>query len=95
MITHGRAPTASAGRYVQQLVKHWGHKFATSFADGRGEVPFSAETHAVFEAKDDGIAITLVTADLESAERMQQVIADHLNRFAFREGGLAFEWSAA
>jgi hypothetical protein len=37
----------------------------------------------------------LVTVDLERAERMQQVIADHLDRFAFREGGLAFEWSAA
>jgi len=95
MITHGRARTASADRYVQQLVKHWGHKFATSYANGRGEVPFRAETHATFDAREDGIAITLVTADGESAEQMKNVIARHLDRFAFREGALAFDWSEA
>ncbi|MCP1469178.1 hypothetical protein J3E64_000849 [Sphingobium sp. OAS761] len=95
MITHGRAHTASADRYIRQLVKHWGHKFATSYADGRGTVPFSAETQATFDAKDGGIAITLVTADTASAEQMKEVIASHLNRFAFREGELAFEWSGA
>ena len=95
MITHGRAPTASADRYIQQLVKHWGHKFATSYADGRGKVPFSAEIRATFDAREDGIAITLVTADAESAKQMKDVIARHLDRFAFREGALAFEWSEA
>jgi len=95
MITHGRAPTASADRYIQQMVKHWGHKFATRYADGRGTVPFDAETQATFDAKHGGVAITLVTADAASAERMKEVIASHLNRFAFREGELAFEWSAA
>jgi hypothetical protein len=95
MITHGRAPTASADRYIQQLVKHWGHKFATRYADGRGTVPFNDDTHATFDARDGGIAITLVTADAASAEQMKEVIASHLNRFAFREGELAFEWSGA
>ena len=95
MITHGRASTALADRYIRQLVKHWGHKFATSYADGLGKVPFSAETQATFDASDGGIAITLVTADVESAERMKEVIASHLNRFAFREGELAFEWCEA
>lgn len=95
MITHGRASAASPDRYIQQLVKHWGHKFATSYADGRGTVPFNTETQATFDAKDGGIVITLVTADAASAERMKEVIASHLNRFAFREGELAFEWSDA
>ena len=95
MITLGFAPTASADRYIQQLVKHWGHKFATSYADGRGEVPFSDDTCATFAAREKGIAISLATADAESAERMKGVIASHLDRFAFREAPLAFEWSAA
>jgi len=91
MITHGHAPTLSADRYIHQLVKHWGHQFATAYSDGRGEVPFSPETHATFDAREDGIAITLVTADQESAERMKEVIAKHLDRFAFREAPLVFE----
>lgn len=95
MITHGRPLTASADRSIQQLVKHWGHKFATSYADGRGKVPFNAEAYATFDAKEGGIAITLVTADAESAEQMKDVIARHLDRFAFREGALAFEWREA
>jgi hypothetical protein len=95
MITHGHAKTASADRYIQQLVKHWGHKFATSYVDGRGEVPFNAETRAKFDAEADRVAITLVTADAQSAENMKGVIANHLDRFAFREAPLTFEWAPA
>lgn len=93
MITKGFAPTASADRYIQQLVKHWSHKFATSYADGVGEVPFSETTRASFTAQPDGVAIRLETPDAEGAERMRGVIASHLDRFAFREAPLAYTWS--
>lgn len=93
MISEGFAPTGSADRYIQQLVKHWGHKFATTYADGVGEVPFSETSRATFTARPDGVAIRLETADAEGAERMRGVIASHLDRFAFREAPLAFAWS--
>lgn len=93
MISQGFAPTASADRYIQQLAKHWGHKFATTYAEGVGEVPFSETTRAIFTARPDGVAIRLETADAESAGRMRGVIAAHLDRFAFREAPLTFTWT--
>ena len=33
-------PTASASRYLQQLCKHWSHKFAVEFTPEHGTIPF-------------------------------------------------------
>ena len=33
-------PTASASRYLQQLCKHWSHKYAVSFTPEHGTIPF-------------------------------------------------------
>jgi len=92
VVSTGFTATASADRYIQQLVKHWSHKFATSYADGRGEIPFSEDTRASFEAREDGIAIRLSSPSDESDDRMRGVIAAHVDRFAFREAPLAFVW---
>jgi len=94
MITLGFAATASAECYVQQLNKHWSHKFATTYADGVGVVPFGAEAHAALWVQPDGVAIRLHTIDKAGAERMRQVIASHLDRFAFREAPLNFTWES-
>ena len=84
-------------RYIQQLVKHWGHKMATSYdeGDGAGAFPFSDLTSAVMTARKDGIAITLKTADRDESERMRGVLERHLDRFAFREAPLPFDWKSA
>jgi hypothetical protein len=87
MITEGFAPTAAAERYIQQVAKHWSHKFAVTYDAGAVVIPFTARA--------DGIAITLEVPGAAAAARMQEVIAVHINRFAFREGPLAFTWSAA
>ena len=95
MITEGFAPTAAAERYIQPVAKHWSHKFAVTYDAGAVVIPFGETTHARFTARADGIAITLEVPGAAAAARMQEVIAVHINRFAFREGPLAFTWSAA
>lgn len=84
-------------RYIQQLVKHWGHKMATTYdeGDGMGVFPFSEHTNAVMTAHNNGIGITLTTADREENVRMRGVIEEHLDRFAFREAPLEYEWKDA
>ncbi|MFB0610675.1 MULTISPECIES: DUF2218 domain-containing protein [Erythrobacteraceae] len=84
-------------RYIQQLVKHWGHKMATTYdeGDGMGVFPFSEHTNAVMTAHKDGIGITLTTADHEENVRMRGVIEEHIDRFAFREAPLEYEWKDA
>ena len=91
---HGFAPCEKPERYIQQLVKHWSHKMAATYdeGDGMGAFPFSEVENAVMCARPEGIAITLVTADRERNEHMRGVIERHLDRFAFREAPLSYEW---
>ena len=95
MTRNGFAATASAERYIQQLIKHWSHKMATTYADGVGLVPFSDVVNATLTARDDGIAIALVTPTAEDDQRMREVIERHLDRFAFREAPLDYRWERA
>lgn len=84
-------PTASASRYLQQLCKHWGHKFEVRFDPRHGEIalPFGRTT---LDAGEAALTVVIETADGADADRPRQVVADHLNRFAFREGELVFDW---
>lgn len=96
VIAMGFAPCAKPERYIQQLVKHWGHKYATNYdeGDGVGVFPFSEHEIAVMTAQKDGIAIHLTTADQPQNEHMRGVIERHIDRFAFREVPLAYEWKS-
>ena len=91
---NGFAACGKPERYIKQLVSHWGHKYATSYdeGDGMGAFPFSEETNAVMTARPEGIAITLTTADHAENVRMRGVIERHIDRFAFREAPLTYEW---
>ena len=90
---HGFARCEKPERYIQQVVSHWSHKMATSYTDGTGTFPFSDTESAVMTAQPGGIAITLVTADPERNVHMRGVIERHIDRFAFREAPLAYEWT--
>jgi hypothetical protein len=89
--TTARVPTASASRYLQQLCKHWSHKFEVSFDAEAGQImlPFGTTD---LRAGEDALDIIVTLNDDADPARAQQVIADHLNRFAFREGELVFDW---
>ncbi|MBB4191027.1 hypothetical protein GGE45_002353 [Rhizobium aethiopicum] len=77
--------TEHASRYLQQLCKHWSHKFSVDFDPHQGRVPFSDSVEVTFAADDAALTMTLSVADLDQQARMQGVIDDHLKRFAFRE----------
>jgi hypothetical protein len=87
-------PTASASRYLQQLCKHWSHKFEVTFDASHGHIPLPLGT-ADLDAAADSLTVTCTVPDGGDIDRMQQVVAEHLNRFAFREGELVFGWAAA
>ena len=84
-------PTANGAKYVQQLCKHWSHKFKVDLSDEKGVVTFPAAAVAL----EAGANVLLVTieGDGEAVERMKGVVATHLDRFAFREAPLKFDWS--
>ncbi|MCY1670886.1 DUF2218 domain-containing protein [Novosphingobium sp. SL115] len=84
-------PTTNASRYLQQLCKHWGHKFEVTFDphNGRVNLPFGPVD---LNATETDLNVTCRITGDGDLDRMQQVVADHLNRFAHREGELAFDW---
>jgi hypothetical protein len=91
----GLAHCEKPERYIQQLAKHWSHKMATSYdeGDGMGVFPFNDHDNAVMMARPEGIAITLTTGELDRNEHLRGVIERHLDRFAFREAPLNYEWN--
>ena len=93
VIARGRAMTASGSKYLQQLCKHWSHKFEVEFSETRGQVRFPFAV-ATMEASADALLVTVETEDVEAVERLKEIVANHLDRFAFREAPLPFEWSA-
>jgi hypothetical protein len=86
-----RVPTEHASRYLQQLCKHWGHNNPMTFTpeNGRIELPLGVCT---LDADADGLGVQ-VEAAAEALERMEHVVAVHLQRFAFKEE-LQFNWVA-
>lgn len=91
---HATAATAHASRYLQQLCKHWSHRFAVTFDPTSGRIDMGDGVVVVLAATPDQIAVDLTTPP-ERAEKMREVVENHIRRFAHREPGLAFEWTTA
>jgi len=85
-------PTTSASRYLSQLCKHWSHKFEVEFdaQSGRIALPLGV---CRLTAGPESLGLVLEAEDEAGLAKMEQVVADHLNRFAFREGELVYDWS--
>jgi len=71
LVTEAKVPTAHASRYLQQLSKHWSHKFAVNFDATQSTIPFSEDRKAELTASPDHLQITLSVADEETRDRMQ------------------------
>jgi hypothetical protein len=93
--SHATIPTASASRYLQQLCKHWSHKFAVEFTPERGDIPFDDTRRCLLDASADRLALRIEAADDAALARMQGVVIEHLKRFAFREDLGEVQWTRA
>jgi hypothetical protein len=91
-IVSAKVPTANASKYIQQLCKHWSHRLGVDLSDEKGVVRFPDAVVAL-EAGPDDLSVTIDAQDTETVERMKGVVASHLDRFAFREAPLKFDWS--
>ncbi len=76
--------TASASRYLQQVCKHWSHKFAVEFTPEKGHIPFGDGRISNLEATPDVLTLRAEAPDVEALERLQRVM-EHIKRFSFRE----------
>ncbi|WP_449471160.1 DUF2218 domain-containing protein [Sphingobium chungangianum] len=91
MILTANVPTKNGSRYLQQLCKHWSHKFETDFDAQQGVIAFPMGPIRM-AADEDTLTVAIDPVEGADVERFKQVVADHLDRFAFREAPLSFDW---
>jgi hypothetical protein len=91
-VATARVATAHGSRYLQQLCKHWSHKYPVEFTPQNGRIEMSAAV-LILDADTEGLGLQL-TAAPEDLERMEEVVARHLQRFAFKEE-LTVDWRPA
>lgn len=82
--------TASASRYLQQLCKHFAHRLPVTFDETAGAIDFPIGTCRL-AAGEGALRLTLAAADEAGMAQLQDVVARHLVRFAFREE-LRIDW---
>jgi hypothetical protein len=92
-ISVARVPTQSAAKYLQQLAKHWSHKMKVTFSEQEGRIAFPNGAVLDMRADSDTLDIALTVPEGEDVERMRGVVSSHLDRFAFREAPLTFDWA--
>ena len=95
-------PTAHASRYLQQLCKHWSHNMEVEFTPERGTVRFPRDARGADWPDDALVTMVAHSETLEcridasaegQLEGLKQALARHLDRFAFREAPLRFDWT--
>jgi len=95
LATEAHVATTSASRYLQQLCKHWSHKFAVEFTPEKGLIPFADDRTATLEATPDTLTLRIEAADRKVLARMENVVVEHLKRFSFREDLGEIRWTRA
>jgi uncharacterized protein len=99
--TTAMVPTTSGSRYLQQLCKHWSHNMAVDFTAERGTVTFPKNARGADWPGDGLVTMIAHVETLEcridatskgQREGLKGALARHLDRFAFREAPLGFDW---
>jgi len=94
-------PTEHGTKYLQQLCKHWSHNLAVTFdarhgritfpRDGRG-ADYPGDAVVTFDAAGETLEARIDASVPEQLDALKAAVASHLDRFAFREAPLSFDW---
>jgi uncharacterized protein len=103
-VATARIPTAHASKYIQQVCKHWEHNLPVRFDAAHGEIIFAkdargadwpADALVTFDAESDTL-VCIINASAEGQRNgLKGAIERHIDRFAFREVPLAYNWADA
>jgi hypothetical protein len=84
--------TANARRYLGQFCKHFAHKLPVEHTETSttGQVTFAIGT-VTLDATETTLRLSLTTPTPDQLPTLQDVVARHLIRFAFREP-ITIDW---
>jgi len=88
-----RVESERASIYLQQLCKHFAHKRPVEFTPERGQIALAAGVCRL-DATGGVLTIRAEAEDADKLAQLQDVIARHLERFAFRSP-VTLDWRAA
>ena len=100
-VARASVPTVSGSRSLQQLCKHWSHNLSVEYTEDAGSVLFPkdargadhpADGRATFKAGSDELNVRIEASSAEQLQALQDAVVRHLDRFAFREAPLQFDW---
>ena len=84
MNSEARIPTQDAVRYMKQLCRHFAHRVPAVFDDHQGRVTFEFGV-CTLQATSDELILHASAADSAARDRLEEVMASHLERFAHRD----------
>jgi uncharacterized protein len=96
-----RVPTQSASKYLQQVYKHWEHNLPVSFDASHGEITFAkdarganwpADALVTLYAEADILVCTINASAEGQRDGLKGALERHIDRFAFREVPLTYNW---
>lgn len=90
LTTRATVITANPSINLKKLCRHFGHKIEARFDDRQGEIHFPFG-RATLEAHDDRLLLAGQAEDGAQLDRLEQVLGDHLLRFANKES-LTIDW---
>lgn len=87
-----RIPTSNPSTTLKKLCRHFSHKIEAEFDENKGRIVFPFGRALLF-ASDGLLQLDVEAASDEDRVRLQNVLSDHLVRFASREN-LSVTWAA-
>jgi hypothetical protein len=97
-----KIPTDSASKYLQQVCKHWQHNLPVTFDKAHGQITFArdargadwpADAVVTLVAESDTLICTINASADGQRNGLKGALERHIDRFAFREAPLAYDWS--
>ena len=84
VIAEASVATPLARRYLGQLCKHFEHKRPVTFDERQGRIEFGAGPCELW-AEEGTLRLRVSAADADALAQLEDVVARHLVRFAFRD----------
>ena len=82
--SEARVATELPRRYLGQLVKHFAHKIPATHDETTGRIEFPFGLCELSTQGEEALVMRVLAEDAEALERLEGVVARHLERFAFR-----------
>ena len=94
-LSRAEVPTEHATNYLRQLCRHWAHKYPVEFdatpgKDNHGKITLP-KAYITLMSAPAALSVYLEIPDEADQSHMEEVVAEHLQRFGFRET-LTFHW---